>query len=384
MKTDVTIVGAGLAGLIASIQLSHIGYNVVCIDYEGEKGKKNDLRSTALLLPSINLLKAFGVWEQIKINACPMQSMRIRDLSDEKNITEVKFHAQEIAEEEFGYNVQNQTLYNNLVTFLKQSKNITVIHNDKFMNVRTRTNATFTELKSGLRIQSKLLIGADGRNSSVREKLEIHTKTKTYNQHALAFKVKHEKSHENISTEIYKSGGPFTIVPLAEPKQSAIIWMDNTSKIRNIAKLDSTQFNSAITIRSGNCLGALSRISELTSWPVISQITKNTVKERCVLIAEAAHVLPPIGAQGLNMSIQDIRALANIIEGEEDPGSMELLRKYEKTRIRDSKLRTKLIHGLNLSSISNKFHAQKARSMAIQLIASSPKLRSFLIEKGLG
>ena len=384
MKTDVTIVGAGLAGLIASIQFSQIGYNVACIDYKGEKDKKSDMRSTALLLPSINLLKTFGVWGQIKVNACPLQAMRIRDLSDEKNIAEVKFHAKEIGEEQFGYNVPNQNLYNNLVTFLNKTKNIKVIHNDKFMNVRTRTNATFIELKSGIRIQSKLLIGADGRNSSVRDKLEIHVKTKTYNQHALAFKVKHEQPHENVSTEIYRSGGPFTIVPLAEQNQSAIIWMDNTSKIRNLTKLDDDQFNNAITIRSGNCLGVLSRISELTDWPIKSQITNNTVKERCVLIAEAAHVLPPIGAQGLNMSIQDIKALADIVGKENDPGSMHLLSEYEKNRNRDSKLRAKLIHGLNLSSISNKIHTQKARSMAIQLIASSPKLRSFLIEAGLG
>ena len=384
MKTDVTIVGAGLAGLIASIQFSQIGYNVACIDYKGEKDKKSDMRSTALLLPSINLLKTFGVWEQIKVNACSLQAMRIRDLSDEKNIAEVKFHAKEIGEEQFGYNVPNQNLYNNLVTFLNKTKNIKVIHNDKFMNVRTRTNATFIELKSGIRIQSKLLIGADGRNSSVRDKLEIHVKTKTYNQHALAFKVKHEQPHENVSTEIYRSGGPFTIVPLAEQNQSAIIWMDNTSKIRNLTKLDDDQFNNAITIRSGNCLGVLSRISKLTDWPIKSQITNNTVKERCVLIAEAAHVLPPIGAQGLNMSIQDIKALADIVGKENDPGSMHLLSEYEKNRNRDSKLRAKLIHGLNLSSISNKIHTQKARSMAIQLIASSPKLRSFLIEAGLG
>ena len=103
-----------------------------------------------------------------------------------------------------------------------------------------------------------------------------------------------------------------------------------------------------------------------------------------MLIAEAAHVLPPIGAQGLNMSIQDIKALADIVGKENDPGSMHLLSEYEKIRNSDSKLRAKLIHGLNLSSISNKIHTQKARSMAIQLIASSPKLRSFLIEAGLG
>ena len=384
METDITIVGAGLAGLIASIKFSQMGYKVICVDFEGAKAKKKDLRSTALLLPSIKLLKELGAWTQIKSSAAPIRAMQISDLSNEKNIHKLEFHANEIGEEAFGYNVQNQTLYNNLASFSKKCNNVEFIHNDKFTNVRTRTNSNFIELKSGLIIQSKLLIGADGRNSSVRDKLKLSLKTKAYNQKALAFKVKHEKPHENVSIEIYKSGGPFTIIPLADQKKSAIIWMDSVNNIRDIIKLSKSEFNKAITNRSGNCLGPLIQISELTSWPIINQYAKNVTGERSILIAEAAHVLPPIGAQGLNMSIQDIKTLANIVDGEQDPGSLHLLKKYERTRNTKSKLRIKLIDGLNLASRFNKSHALKARSMAIQLIASSPKLKNILMNAGLG
>ena len=109
MKTDVTIVGAGLAGLIASIQFSQIGYNVACIDYKGEKDKKSDMRSTALLLPSINLLKTFGVWEQIKVNACPLQAMRIRDLSDEKTLLKLNFMPKRLVKNSLVITFQTKT-----------------------------------------------------------------------------------------------------------------------------------------------------------------------------------------------------------------------------------------------------------------------------------
>ena len=384
MITDITIVGAGLAGLIASIKLAHIGFDVICVDYKDKNIIKNDLRTTALLLPSINFLNECNIWEQIKSDTHALNTMRIMDISDAEKVNQVEFHAKEIGEENFGYNIQNQVLYNTLNKHLKKFKNIKVITDDKFVNVKNRTDSAFVELKSGNKIRCKLLIGADGKNSSVRDKLDIPTKTKNYNQKALAFKIEHQKAHLNVSTEIYKSGGPFTIVPLADQNQSAVIWMDSTNSINHLLELDDDQFNNAITSRSGKCLGALRRISDLTNWPIINQYSKDIVQERCLLIAEAAHVLPPIGAQGLNMSIQDIKVLASIVEGTDDPGSSELLKKYNNKRKNNSKLRMKLIDGLNLSSIADKVYAQKTRSMAIQLIASSPKLKSALIKTGLG
>ena len=103
METDITIVGAGLAGLIASIKFSQMGYKVICVDFEGAKAKKKDLRSTALLLPSIKLLKELGAWTQIKSSAAPIRAMQISDLSNEKHIHKLEFHANEIGEEAFGY-----------------------------------------------------------------------------------------------------------------------------------------------------------------------------------------------------------------------------------------------------------------------------------------
>jgi 2-octaprenyl-6-methoxyphenol hydroxylase len=311
-------------------------------------------------------------------------AIKICDLSDENNIKNIEFKSSEIGEKYFGCNIRNQTLHNHLNQLLLENENITMIDNDKFVNVKFRTNAVYVELESGKRIKSKLLIGADGKNSSVREKLLIETTTKKYNQHALAFTINHKKPHSNVSIEIYKSGGPFTIVPLSNPYESAVIWMENTKFVQTILKLDKQSFNKSITDRSGNCLGELNLTSALSNWPIINQLAKKIVGNRSALIAEAAHVLPPIGAQGLNMSIQDIKILAETIEGSRDPGCQTNLITYEKTRMKKIVMRSRVVNGLNLSSIPENSTLQKARSKALDLISSSSIAKNMLINIGLG
>ena len=384
METDITIIGAGLAGSIAAIKFSQMGYKIICVDYNNQDEKVIDFRSTALLLPSILLLKNCEVWDSLEVTASPLLAIKICDVSDEKNITNIEFKSSEIGEKYFGYNIKNQTLHKHLNQFLIADKNITMVNNDEFVNVKFRTDAAYVELKSGKRIKCKLLIGADGRNSSVREKLLIETTIKKYNQHALAFTIVHKKPHSNVSIEVYKSGGPFTIVPLFNPYESAVIWMEDTKFVQTVLKLDRQSFNKHITDRSGNCLGDLNLTSELSNWPIINQLSKKIIGNRSALIAEAAHVLPPIGAQGLNMSIQDIKILADTIEDSKDPGCQKNLIAYEKTRIKKIALRSRIVNGLNLSSISRNSHLQKARSKALDLISSSSIAKSMLINIGLG
>ena len=384
METDITIIGAGLAGSIAAIKFSQMGYKIICVDYNNQDKKIIDFRSTALLLSSISLLKNCGVWDSLEVTASPLVGIKICDVSDEKNIKNIEFKSSEIGEKYFGFNIKNQTLHRHLNQFIIADKNITMVNNDEFVNVKFRTNASYVELKSGKRIKCKLLIGADGRNSSVREKLLIETTTKKYNQHALAFIIDHQKPHSNVSIEVYKSGGPFTIVPLSNPYESAVIWMEDAKFVQTVLKLDKQSFNKHITDRSGNCLGDLNLTSELSNWPIINQLSKKIIGNRSALIAEAAHVLPPIGAQGLNMSIKDIKVLADTIEGSKDPGCQKNLIAYEKTRMKKIAMRSRIVNGLNLSSISKNSHLQKARSNALDLISSSSIAKNMLINIGLG
>jgi 2-octaprenyl-6-methoxyphenol hydroxylase len=187
----------------------------------------------------------------------------------------------------------------------------------------TRETEARVTLSDGARLRARLVIAADGRNSAVREAAGIDVRTTRYGQKALAFAVTHPIPHENVSTEIHRSGGPFTLVPLpdytgedgiARPS-SAIVWMERGPEVRRLMALDTPEFEAEMTERSAHLFGPLTLVSRRTVWPIISQTAEALSAERVALVAEAAHVVPPIGAQGLNMSLADIRTLLDLPEG---------------------------------------------------------------------
>ena len=139
MKTDISIIGAGLAGSIAAIRFSQMGYKIICIDHSNQGEQITDLRSTALLLPSISLLKNCGIWDPLEIMATPLSAMKICDASDEKNIKNIVFNSSEIGEKYFGYNIKNQILHQHLMQLILENKNITMINNDEFAKILIST-----------------------------------------------------------------------------------------------------------------------------------------------------------------------------------------------------------------------------------------------------
>ncbi len=146
-------------------------------------------------------------------------------------------------------------------------------------------------------------------------------KTTRYGQKALAFAVTHPIPHDNVSTEIHRSGGPFTLVPLPDLNgmpSSAVVWMEEGPEVQRLAALPQAEFEAAMNARSCCLLGPLTLASRRTVWPIISQIAERMYAERIALVAEAAHVVPPIGAQGLNMSLGDMRVLLELAEAAPD------------------------------------------------------------------
>jgi 2-octaprenyl-6-methoxyphenol hydroxylase len=178
-------------------------------------------------------------------------------------------------------------------------------------------------LSDGARLRARLVIAADGRNSAVREAAGIGVRTTRYGQKALAFAVTHPIPHENVSTEIHRSGGPFTLVPLPDytgedgsraPPPPSSGWSAGP-RCGGSWTLDTPAFEAEMTERSAHLFGPLTLVSRRTVWPIISQTARALCAERVALVAEAAHVVPPIGAQGLNMSLADIRTLLDLAEG---------------------------------------------------------------------
>ena len=243
-------------------------------------------------------------------------------------------------------------------------------------------------LSDGGSVRARLVIAADGRNSSLRQAAGIGVSTTRYGQKALAFSVTHTEPHQNVSTEIHRSGGPFTLVPLPDhlgQPASAVVWMERGAEVQRLAALPEADFEEEMTRRSCGILGPLRLASPRSVWPIIAQIAARMAGQRLALLAEAAHVVPPIGAQGLNMSLADLGCLLDLARARNaDPGSAAVLEAYHAARHPDIALRLRGIDALNRASMLEEPLLRDLRAGALEALYSLSPIRKALMKTGLG
>ena len=393
METDVFIAGAGLAGSIAALSYSKAGRNVIIADpFIYSDNPQVDYRTTAYLQPAKLFLESLGIWEAIEDSAMPLEVMKIIDSSSVKNGDIIKsqkeFKSAEISDLPFGWNVKNSLMRTALKRLIDQQSNCKLITASSAIDLVCRDSMAYVKLSSGKTVKAKLVIAADGRNSILRQKAGISIKTQRFGQKALAFAVTHATPHKNISTEIHNSGGPFTLVPLPDNNgkpSSAIVWMENGEKAKRLMEMETKSFEREMTVRSCNILGPLKLASKRSLWPIISQIADRLYSQRLALIGETAHVVPPIGAQGLNMSIKDIKFLNNLDQKYPDQlGSMDILNEYQKNRIFDIRQRVAGVSALNRISISSNKLVQNVRAFGLENFFQVPAIKHATMKLGMG
>ena len=309
---DIVVSGGGVAGLTAAAVFGTAGFSVLCVDptppVTERDAEGSDLRTTAFLQPAQQLLDFAGLWQRLAPHAADLQIMRIVDAggpAPEPRATR-DFNASDISDKPFGWNLPNWLLRREMVAHLEEMGNVEFRPGTGTTALFTREAEARVTLSDGQTVRTRLVVAADGRNSPMREAADIGVKTTRYGQKALAFAVTHPIPHGNVSTEIHRSGGPFTLVPLPDYNglpSSAIVWMERGPEVQRLADLDTAAFEEAMNVRSCQLYGPLTLASRRTTWPIISQLADRMYGERLALVAEAAHVVPPIGAQGLNMSL---------------------------------------------------------------------------------
>ena len=394
IATDILVSGGGVAGLAAAAAFASAGYSVICVDPQppvtSAEAEGADLRSTALLQPSIPLLQAAGLWARLAPHAAPLQVMRIIDAGGPAPVPRVvkDFDAADISEQPFGWNLPNWLLRREMVAHLKTLKRVDFRPGVATTGVLTRETEALVALSDGTRVSARLLVAADGRGSLVRETLGIGVRTVRYGQKALAFTVTHPVPHGNVSTEIHRSGGPFTLVPLPDFQgrpASAVVWMERGAEAQRLRALPVAEFEAALNERSCGILGTLTLNSQINLWPIISQVAERMAGERTALMAEAAHVMPPIGAQGLNMSLADLRVLLQLAaDHKADPGSAAMLDAYHRRRHWEVQARIAGIDLLNRASMAGDPAWRDLRAKALDLMYGSARVRRTLMRAGLG
>lgn len=391
---DILISGGGIAGLTAAAAFGTAGFSVICVDpappiTDGAQAGA-DMRSTAMLQPARAVLEAAGIWHHLRDAAAPLQVMRIIDAGGpepEPRVTR-EFDAADISDQPFGWNFPNWLLRRALLARLAELATVDFRPGTGTTSLFTRTAQARVGLTDGSRITTRLVIAADGRGSPMREAAGIPVSIKRYGQKALAFAVTHPVPHDNVSTEIHRTGGPFTLVPLPDrdgTPSSAVVWMDDAPATLARADSDTAAFEAEISTRSCHLLGPLTLATPRAVWPIITQHATRLSGERLALVAEAAHVLPPIGAQGLNMSLSDIATLLELSQAHRDTlGSAKMLDAYHKARFPDIQLRVRGIDLLNRASQASGQTARDARATGLNALYALPPVRKMLMQMGLG
>ena len=392
IQTDILVSGGGVAGLTAAAAFGSAGFSVICVDptppVTDAAAEGADLRTTAFLQPAIEVLAAAGLWSRLAPHAAPLQIMRIIDaggVASEPRLIK-DFDAADISDQPFGHNLPNWLLRRELVARLAELPTVSFRPGTATTGLLTRTSEARVSLSDGSTVSARLVVAADGRGSPMRAAAGIGVRTFRYGQKALSFVVTHKLPHLNVSTEIHRSGGPFTLVPLPDRDGvpcSAVVWMERGPEVARLAGLADADFAAAASARSCLILGPLTLVGRRMVWPIIAQIADRMAGERLALMAEAAHVVPPIGAQGLNMSLADLAALLDLARGHE-LGSQAMLDAYHRRRHPEVLARVLGVDALNRVAMLGAPPLRDLRAAALNALYSWPALRKTLMKAGLG
>ncbi len=382
LTVEVAIVGGGPAGLTAAIALAEAGIETALI----ARRPVPDHRTTALLSGSVTALETLGVWAECVAQAAPLRIMRIVDATSRLvRAPEVRFAASEIGLDAFGQNIENRYLLAALDARAQTLPSLTRIEDDA-QAVETNDAGATIILKNGDRVSARLVIGADGRRSLCRTAAGIESDGRAYPQTALTFNLSHTRQHQDISTEFHTESGPFTVVPLPG-ERSSLVWVVDPADAERIAGLDDEALNEEIEQRSHSILGKIVVRPGRGIFPLAIETVRHFGQNRIALIGESAHLIPPIGAQGLNLGLRDAACIGELVVSARrdggDVGAPDLLKRYDTLRRADVKSRTFAVDLLNRTLLSDFLPVQSARGLALYLIDRIGPLRRAVLREGV-
>ncbi|MGH1455628.1 MAG: FAD-dependent monooxygenase [Alphaproteobacteria bacterium] len=388
-RAEILIIGGGAAGLTLSLLLGNAGVKVHLVEPFPPKALRDTAissRTVAMMQSSINILQAAGQESFCDEHGTIMEVMRIIDdsMAGQDNVTS-EFDSFDIGLPYFSMNIPNDLLRAKMYEDASVHKNIT-IHNMKLEDYTVDDVNVSARLEDGIEIITPLIIGADGRESLVRKIAGIKAKKTQYGQSAITCIINHSRGHENTSTEFHREGGPFALVPMTG-NQSSVVWVENTEKADALLKLSRDAFEESLQKATNDILGGITLETNPQSWPLCAIKAKDITAPRVALIAEAAHVMSPITAQGLNLSLRDVAALAETVVDHlrigSDIGAKVVLREYERRRAFDIDTRTFGVDAMNRIVRHKNAPVKDARRIGLKALNKFSPLKIIAMQHGL-
>jgi 2-octaprenyl-6-methoxyphenol hydroxylase len=402
---DVVIAGGGFAGLALAIALRQgLGptFSVIVADPMLGKSHADDERASAIVAAARRLFETLGVWQDIAEEAQPILDMAVTDsrLDDAVRPVFLTFAGEIEPGEPFAHMIENRRLVDVLAA---KAKEIGV-------DLRPTAVAAFTsprapdggrplpsgggwaqsidiELADGAAISARLLVGADGARSSIRNRAGIATHGWSYPQSAIVTNVGHERDHQGRAEEHFLPAGPFAILPL-KGRRSSIVWTEATREAERIVALPDADFHAELERRFKLHLGEITSVGPRRAHPLGFFVTRSFIAERIALVGDAAHVIHPIAGQGLNMGLKDVAALAEVVVDAVrlglDPGAADVLERYQRWRRFDTMTMGLATDGLNRLFSNHSAVLRLFRDVGLGLVDRVPNLKRLFIREAAG
>ena len=389
---DVAVVGAGPVGGALACRLAAAGIRAAIVDRAALPPMEHpdfDGRAYAVAAGPRALLEAAGLWERLPYPAGPIRDIRVSDgrVGRAASPLHLHFGAVEAGAEAFGWMVEARSLRMALNARMHEFSNLLVVAPAEATVTRAPEGAE-VRIAGGPTIACRLVVAAEGRRSALREAAGIAVTRLDYRQTGLVFAVAHERPHNGVALEHFLPNGPFAQLPMAASdvadNLSAIVWTERTATADYLLTLPPERFAREAARRLGDHLGAIRLVGRRWSYPLSAMHAHRYVDTRLALVGDAAHGIHPIAGQGLNLGFADVAALFDCVTEADDPGSADVLRRYQAARRPANLAMLAATDALDRLFSTDLRVLRTARDVGIAAVHRLPALKRMFMRQAMG